>query len=97
MDVRSIVTRLNEAGQHEIASEVALAALEAGTASIAPTTPAASAPADPDRTIGYTALRAMTIGEMTALRVEEPAVYSRSVAALSTDPDVRPNRQSSGG
>jgi hypothetical protein len=97
MDVRSIVTRLNEAGQHEIASEVALAALEAGSATIAATTPPAPAPADPSRTIGYTAMRAMSIGDMTALRLEEPRVYERSIKALGADPDVRPNRQSSGG
>jgi hypothetical protein len=98
MDVKTIVARLNEAGQHELASEVALAALEAGSVSIAPTGPAApAAPPDPGRTIGYTQLRGMTLGEMTALRLEENAVYERSIRALDTDPEVHRNRQSVGG
>jgi hypothetical protein len=44
--------------------------------------PPAPTKPDPERRMSYSELRALTVGEMTTLQIEEPQVVKRSLEAL---------------
>ena len=79
IDAASVVKRLTEAGQHELAAQVAYEALK-GTP-----TPSGGAPGDVNGQRDYlrlAELRSLTMEQVETLRTEHPEVYLRSLERL---------------
>ena len=96
--VSATIDKLIAQGSPEAFSTAAKLAKQSQAAAIAatPAPPAPVAGPDPNRTLTFKAMKALTMEEMMALREEEPKVYQRSLEHLGETYDGS-NRDSSGG
>lgn len=82
-------------GDLEGASKLAVKLTAATPA--APVAPVATSTPDPDRTLTFSQMKGLTMEEMTALRIDEPKVYQRSLEHLRDTAPASNNRASNAG